>query len=224
MVPRPPRHDTSITGSFRETLLSLSETAGREIADAELEAFETHYRLLIQWGRKINLTGLKSTEGIVRRHFMEPIAAADLVAGSGSLLDLGSGNGFPAIPLRVMNPGLDLIMVEASERRSAFLRTVARESGLIGVRVETRSLRTAADLADLLPCRYLTFRAIRGEPILRKGLSGPILEPGGRAVMFIADSQLKKAERDPLPGLAFVMARPLPLSPGAVAAVFEPAP
>lgn len=222
MVPRRSNRHTIGRGSFCETLVALAATLGRKISDPELLAFETHYRLLLHWGRKINLTGLRSEESIVRRHFLEPIAAAILVTGPGTLLDLGSGNGFPAIPLRVLNPGLELVLVEASERRSAFLRAVVRKSGLSGVRVETRRLRTAVDLDDLLPCRYLTFRAIRGESILRKVLRGPILEPGGRAMLFVSEGQLKDIERDPLPGMSFVKAHPLPMSPGSVVAVLEP--
>lgn len=224
MVPRRSNRDTSGSGSFCETLVALSATLGRTISGPELEAFETHYRLLLHWGRTINLTGLRSEESIVRRHFLEPIAAADLVTGPGTLLDIGSGNGFPAIPLRVLNPGLELTLVEASERKSAFLRAVVRETGLSGVRVETRRLRTAADLADLLPCRYLTFRAIRGESILRKGPGGQILEPGGRAILFVSEGQLKDIERDPLPGMTFRRSHPLPLSSGSVVAVLEPDP
>ncbi len=222
MVPRRSNRDTSGYGSFRETLVALAATLGRTISGPELEAFETHYRLLLHWGRTINLTGLRSEESIVRRHFLEPIAAAELITSPGTLLDIGSGNGFPAIPLRVLNPGLELILVEASERKSAFLTAVVRETGLTGVRVEKRRLHTSADLADLLPCRYLTFRAIRGESILRKGTSGPILEPGGRAILFISEGQLKDIERNPLPGMTFRRSHPLPLSSGSVVAVLEP--
>jgi len=200
----------------------MCATIGRTVSGAELEAFETHYRLLQHWGRTINLTGLRSEESIVRRHFLEPIVAAELISGPGKLLDIGSGNGFPAIPLRVLNPGLDLVMVEASERKSGFLRAVVRETGLSGVRVETRRLRTAADLADLLPCRYLTFRAIRGEAILKKEPHGPILEPGGRAILFVSEGQMREFEREPLPGMTFAGSHPLPLSPGSVLAVLEP--
>src|SRR2546422_8643747 len=100
----------------------------------------------------MNLTGLKDEETIIRRHFLEPIAVAHLLHDEGTLVDLGSGNGFPAVPLKVLRPGLDLVLVEASEKKSAFLWAVLRELGLKGARVETRSVRSLEDLADLLAC------------------------------------------------------------------------
>jgi 16S rRNA (guanine527-N7)-methyltransferase len=221
MVTRLPARDTSDSGSFCETLVAAAESIGRPLSAAEIGAFEIHYRLLRHWGQRINLTGLKDRDAIVRRHFLEPIAVSDLLDRPGTLLDLGSGCGFPAIPLKVLHPALRLIMVESSERRSSFLQAVVRESCLRDVRVETRRIRSVDDLADLLPCRYLTFRAIRGQSILRKGSAVPILEPGGRALLFLSARQLREVEKTRLPGLIVVRARPIPASPGAFVAVLE---
>jgi 16S rRNA (guanine527-N7)-methyltransferase len=169
----------------------------------------------------MNLTGLRDQDAILRRHFLEPIAAADLLGDRGALLDLGSGNGFPAIPLKVLHPGLDLVMVEASEKKSSFLWAVARELGLGGTRVETRRVRGLQDIADLLPCRYLTLRAVRARPLLRGG-RGPILEPGGRALLFVSAEDAESIHGDPIPGLRWAESRPLPSGQGAVVAVLGP--
>src|SRR6266850_4727752 len=163
-----------MVAAFTETLLKIARAAGRSLSDQELSRFEAHHRLLKAWGRRMNLTGLRDEEAIARRHFLEPIAIADLLDDEGRLVDLGSGNGFPAVPLKVLRPGLDLVLVESSEKKSAFLWAVVRELGLKGTSVLTRRVRNLGDLGDLLPCRYLTLRAIRfGE--LFKGTGGPIL-------------------------------------------------
>src|SRR5258705_6170238 len=138
-----------MVASFRETLLSKARIAGLSLSDRQIAGFETHRRLLQQWGRRMNLTGLKDEEAIVKRHFLEPIAISDLLEDDGRLVDLGSGNGFPAVPLKVMHPGLDLVLVEASEKKSAFLWAVIREIGLKGTRVETRRVGGGDDLGGL---------------------------------------------------------------------------
>lgn len=169
----------------------------------------------------MNLTGLKDVDAIVRRHFLEPIAASDLVGQAGRLVDLGSGNGFPAIPLKILNPGLDLVLVEASEKKSSFLWAVLRELRLNNARVETRHVRETADLVDLLPCKYLTLRAIQARRVLKRS-AGPILEPGGRGLFFLSAADADSLGRHPVPGLRLVDTRALPGGPDSVVAILEP--
>src|SRR6266581_8854059 len=135
-----------MVSAFRDRLLEEAGPLGRDLTEKQLAAFETHFRLLREWGRRMNLTGLKDEPAIIRRHFLEPLAVADLLEDGGRLIDLGSGNGFPAIPLKVLRPGLELILVESSEKKSAFLWAVIRELGLTGARVETRRVRRLDDL------------------------------------------------------------------------------
>ena len=210
-----------MVASFRETLLSKARIAGLSLSDRQMASFETHRRLLQQWGRRMNLTGLKDEEAIVNRHFLEPIAISDLLGDDGKLVDLGSGNGFPAVPLKVMHPGLDLVLVEASEKKSAFLWAVIREIGLKGTRVETRRVARVDDLGDLLPCRYLTLRAIRTASLF-SGASLPILRPDGRALFFVTHGQAETLRGRPIPGLRFSGTRQLPSDPQSVVAIFEP--
>jgi 16S rRNA (guanine527-N7)-methyltransferase len=210
-----------MVAAFRETLLLNARVTGRSLSEQELASFEAHYRLLREWSRRMNLTGLKDDEGIAKRHFLEPIAVADLLENEGTLVDLGSGNGFPAVPLKVLRPDLDLVLVEASEKKSAFLWAVLREIGLKRARVETRRVGKITDLADLLPCRYLTLRAIRAEALF-KGDHLPILRPDGKALFFVTRAQAESYERRPIPGLRFLRTRPLPSDPRFVLAIFDP--
>lgn len=222
MVTPQRENDTPRGVSFREMLISEASRQGRTLTAQEAAQMVRHYELLRRWSRRMNLTGLRSDTGILRRHFLEPIAAADLLGDDGRLVDIGSGNGFPAIPLNVLHPGLELILVEASERKSAFLRTVLRELGLGRAHVETRHLRRGSDLADLLPARHLTFRAIRGRDLLR-GIEGPILQKGGRALAFVSQEESEALRLDPIRGLAWHGCRTLPSAPGSVVVTLEQA-
>src|SRR5439155_27065205 len=127
-----------MVAAFTETLLKIAGPSGLSLSEQELRRFEIHYHLLRRWSRRMNLTGLKDDSTIVRRHFLEPIAIADLLDDGGRLVDIGSGCGFPAVPLKILRPGLELVLVESSEKKSAFLRALIRELGLTEARVETR--------------------------------------------------------------------------------------
>jgi len=210
-----------MVSAFRERLLAGAKSLGRSLSEPEIEAFTVHYRLLQEWSNRMNLTGLKDLDSIVRRHFLEPISVSDLLGEEGRLVDLGSGNGFPAIPLKILRPRLDLILVEASEKKSSFLWAVLRELRLEKARVETRHVRETADLVDLLSCRYLTLRAIQARRVL-KGRPMPILEAGGRGLFFLSAADADSLKRRPVPGLNLVDTRPLPGGPDSVVAILEP--
>src|SRR3989449_10758737 len=143
-----------MVSAFRDRLLEEAGSLGRNITEQEMAAFEAHFRLLREWGSRMNLTGLKDEAAIVRRHFLEPLAVADLLDDGGRLIDLGSGNGFPAIPLKILRPGLDLVLVESSERESAFLWAGVRRIAAQNGRVETRRGMKVGEPAGGLPCRY----------------------------------------------------------------------
>jgi len=158
---------------------------------------------------------------IVERHYLEPIVAATLIGETGVLLDLGSGNGFPAVPLQILHPRIDLVLLEASEKKSAFLLTVARELGLKSARVVTRRACRRADLFDLLPVRWLTFRGVRGADILR-GNGPDLLEPDGKMLAFVTSTERDPLRNDPPSGLDWILDLPLPTTPNDVVSVFAP--
>ena len=221
MVPREEPGDTHDVETFTENLLDAARTAGRALTGESAARLTTHYRLLRQWGRRTNLTGLRSREAILKRHFLEPIVAADLLEGEGTLLDIGSGNGFPAVPLAILHPGTRLVLVEASEKKSAFLWAVLREVGLKAAQVVTRRVCRRADLGDFLPVRWLTFRGVR----IADPLAGPgpeILLPGGRLLAFLASEDARALAENPPDGWRWTTSRPLPMSPDDVVALFEP--
>ncbi len=212
---------TETVEEFHDLLKSAAREAGRPLRPREIEGMITHYRTLLKWGRRMNLTGLRDAQAIVRRHFIEPVETADLIGEEGTLLDLGSGNGFPAIPLAVMHPGLQLVLVESSQKKSEFLWAVIRELGLRKARVETRRVGRRTDLDDLLPADYLTFRAIRGGDLLA-GEGKPVLRRGGRLLAYVSRGGAAGLQRNPIAGLQWSGAWPLSSGKNAVVAILEP--
>src|SRR5260221_6531098 len=121
MVSRPSTDGTTRGRSFRAALLRAAGDLGLALDADQADALQIHYRLLREWGRKINLTGLKDEESILRRHFLEPIAAAGLIGGQGRLVDLRSGDGLPARSPPVLRRGLALGLGSGSGRETALL-------------------------------------------------------------------------------------------------------
>jgi 16S rRNA (guanine527-N7)-methyltransferase len=89
--------------------------------------FHTYLGLILQWNARINLTAVREAEGIQRRHFVESIACARLLpAGIDTLLDFGSGAGFPGIPIALCRPEISVTLAESQAKKAAFLQEAVR--------------------------------------------------------------------------------------------------
>ena len=118
------------------TLSEGAATLGIRLDQAQLEQFAAYYRELLLWNRRINLVSEKSSREIVIRHFLDSLTAApSITSRDGLLIDLGSGAGFPGIPLRIALPELELMLVESSRKKTSFLSHIVRTLPLDGVTV-----------------------------------------------------------------------------------------
>lgn len=103
------------------------------LAPAQLEQISIYIDMLKRWNERINLTAVRDPEDIVTRHFGESLfAARQLLApdSAGSVLDVGSGAGFPGLPVKIFAPGTALTLVEAQNKKATFLREVIRALAL----------------------------------------------------------------------------------------------
>lgn len=176
-----------------------------------IDAMERHYRLLLRWNAAAGLTTLTSEEEILSRHFVESLVGYPYIKGQGRrLLDIGSGNGFPALPLLVLRSGLRGTLLEPSTRKWAFLKEVIRETGMAD-RVRALRLRadTAADLSAMGPIDFLTVRAVGGLVKLLPGAAEAII-PGGRVLLWIGREIAAEVERSRPEALEPVATVPLP--------------
>jgi 16S rRNA (guanine527-N7)-methyltransferase len=86
--------------------------------------------LILKWNARINLTAVRTPEEIVRRHFGESLFAGMQVGACETMLDFGSGGGFPGVPIQLLRPELKVTLAESRTRKAAFLREVVRTLGL----------------------------------------------------------------------------------------------
>jgi 16S rRNA (guanine527-N7)-methyltransferase len=111
---------------FRDLL--LKRVAGFcQLSSAQLELLEQHYELMVRWNKKINLTRIEAPEEAVDRHYAESLfLASQLPSGTLSIVDIGSGAGFPGIPLAVSRPDCRVALIESHKRKSVFLKEASR--------------------------------------------------------------------------------------------------
>ena len=108
-----------------------------EVSDAQAARLEAHYELMSRWNRVLSLTSVRTLEDAVERHYCESVfAAIHLPEGGTSVADIGSGAGFPGIPMAVMLPGRAFVLIESHQRKAAFLKEASRD--LVNVRVVAR--------------------------------------------------------------------------------------
>ena len=107
---------------------------GVKLNSEQIDKFKKYADLLIDFNAKFNLTAITERSEIYLKHFLDSALGVDKVCGQ-TLIDIGSGGGFPAIPLKIMNDELKVTMVEATGKKCEFLKTVVSELGLKNVNV-----------------------------------------------------------------------------------------
>jgi 16S rRNA (guanine527-N7)-methyltransferase len=186
-----------------------------DLSAAQLGKVSVYIDTLLKWNARINLTSIRDEQQIVTRHFgesfllaqclfaSEPQTSEDdeqhkkLVEGLGDkqVLDIGSGAGFPGLPLKIWADQVRLTLVEANHKKSSFLREVVRAIALQGVSVISERAETLADNSDFGRADIVTVRAVeRFSEILPVALT--LLAPNGRLALLIGRAQIDLLPRD----------------------------
>jgi 16S rRNA (guanine527-N7)-methyltransferase len=108
---------------------------GLDLSPLQHDRLLTYLDLLLKWNRRINLTSLRAPEEIISRHFLDSLLLLPHLPETGRLLDIGSGAGFPGLPLKIVRPGLTVDLAEATAKKASFLKEAVRRLGLSGVNV-----------------------------------------------------------------------------------------
>ncbi len=183
-----PAAEPDKTKILREGLLSLDIPA----ADEQMEQFSVYLSELKKWNRAYNLTGLRNDKDIVIKHFLDSLLyLRPAQKGCARAADVGSGAGFPGIPVKIVRPGIEMYLVEPSSKKAAFLRHILRKLRLRGIEViEKRIEEITLSKEILTPVDVVMSRALFDiREFVRK--ASHILKPGG---IFVLSKGPKVAE------------------------------
>ena len=173
---------------------SASEGGAKKplLSQVQLEDILTYINLLLRWNARINLTAIRDPEHIVTRHFGESFFAARHLFPATRprrerLIDIGSGAGFPGLPIKLWAPELDVTLIESNQKKATFLREIIRALRLTDINVfagRAEDLQSQAEVA--------TLRAVeRFESALPQAVR--LRAPAGRLALLIAESQVATA-------------------------------
>jgi len=136
--------DSFDISKMTDVLLSACREIGLDLGAAEVSLFQDYCRELLFWSAKMNLVSLKSPLDLPIKHFVDSLTAADCIGSrTGSLLDIGTGAGFPGNPLKIVFPSLSVPLLDSSRKKTSFLRAVLR-------RLELRDIAAVNRRAELL--------------------------------------------------------------------------
>ena len=166
-----------------------------EADERAIERFEIYHRLLAEWNEKMNLTAITDPGEVAQKHFADSLAALPYLKPGMQVVDVGTGAGFPGVPLLIMEPRLTLTLADSLQKRLTFLDALLQELGLSAALVHGR----AEDLGQnrLYRERFdaAVSRAVASLPVLLE-LTTPFVKVGGTAVAYKGDGaeELKSAK------------------------------
>lgn len=183
---------------FLRTRVPDSGTIDSALSSAQLQNISTYIDILLRWNARINLTAVRDPEEIVTRHFGESLLAARYLFPASSsvtsvppvvkslavaVADVGSGAGFPGLPIKLWAPQIPLTLIESNQKKATFLREVTRALTLTGVNIQNTRAETITERFDVV-----TLRAVeRFDEALPTAAA--LVAPAGRLVLLISISQ-----------------------------------
>jgi len=189
MPTQPPAHPS------KETILRALREFQLTADDRQVLQIQQYITILLTWNEKVNLTAIRDPLEILYRHFCECMyAAAAVPVENGRLADVGSGAGFPGLPLKIIRPHLHVFLVESNIKKATFLAEVVRELGLTDARVLVSRYEELTE--EVAPLDWVCSRAV--------GDFGPFLEWAGseraaakEAILWIGARDLDAVKKIP---------------------------
>jgi 16S rRNA (guanine527-N7)-methyltransferase len=188
-----------LTDHHIESLLQPYLLPGTSVPDGLYTQLGTYLDLLLKWNARTNLTAIRDPEEIVRRHFGESLFAAQHLHPQGTLLDFGSGAGFPGLPIQLFRRDLRVTLAESQNKKAAFLQEAVRTLGLKTQvwpnRVESMPVGLQFDI--------VTLRAVDN---MDAAIAAAALRAGSRLLLLTTASQSPRVP----PGFVSAGTVPLP--------------
>ena len=182
-----------------ERLQSKAEQLGIRLSEQQLEQFQCYYERLIEKNKVMNLTAITEYEEVVDKHFVDSILLGSVkeLSGKKRVIDVGTGAGFPGIPLKIVYPELEITLLDSLNKRVKFLDEVIEELGLTGIQaVHSRAEDLAQDAAHRQQYDICVSRAVANLATLSEYCI-PFVKQGGYFISYKStqiEEELKQAK------------------------------
>ena len=188
-----------------QLLADGARALGIRLSDDQLNAFQTYYEMLVAWNARVNLTRITEFEAVQTKHFLDslsclaairryPALAAGIAPPGLRAIDVGSGAGFPGLPLKIACPDVCLTLLEATGKKAEFLTEVVSRLGLTDVTVlNARAEQAGHDPAHREAYDLAVARALAALPVLAE-LTLPFVRPGGLVIAQKGEDPVAEVE------------------------------
>lgn len=180
---------------MKDYIIQTFKKAGFDIDNSIAEKFLLYYDLLISYNEKCNLTAITDFEDVILKHFIDSCYGIKYIKGSNSLCDIGTGAGFPAIPLKILCPELKITLIDSLNKRIIFLNEIVKELKLdnckcIHERAEDAAKKTYREKFDIVTARAVASLNTLCEYCI------PFVKVGGKFIAYkgLADEEINKSK------------------------------
>jgi len=180
----------------KNLLVRGGKAFGIDLDEKAIEAFELYLKELVKWNQKINLTAIRSEKEIVLKHFLDSLSVSPNLPKPSSILDIGSGPGFPGIPLKIAQPELAMTLIDSVRKKVDFQRHIIRMLGLKGIEAIHGRVQDKAILQDLGERFDITLSRAFSDLRTFLALSFPLLKKEGMAIAM--KGMVNQKEIEPL--------------------------
>jgi 16S rRNA (guanine527-N7)-methyltransferase len=200
---------------FKVALEAAVASFGLEpLEETQTAKLVKHYAMVCQWNRRINLTRIAEPEDAARLHYAESLFGSRFIGAAKTMVDIGSGAGFPGIPIAVVRPVLHVTAIESNQKKSLFLKEVKHELGLANFEVATTRLEQFDWIGyELLVSRALDRAEIVLPPVIKQ------LDAKQRLLLYCAPDLVEKLKRQ-APVKCKLETHSVPLSDERLIAIF----
>ncbi len=118
---------------FKEKLKERFSAYNIELTDNQIESFEKYYNLLIEWNEKFNLTAITDEDEVIEKHFVDSVLPYEILPQNAKIIDIGAGAGFPSIPLKIVRPDLNFLLIDSVNKKITFINEVISNLNMSGI-------------------------------------------------------------------------------------------
>lgn len=167
---------------FFKELLSQAQKIEIELNEEQIDIFYRYKQLLIEWNKKMNLTAITETKDIILKHFIDSLTIMKYIKENQKVIDVGTGAGFPGLPLKIANPTLNIVLIDSLNKRINFLNEVINQNNLKNIKaIHNRIEQTAREEQYREGFDIVTSRAVANLAVLAEYML-PFAKIGGKCI------------------------------------------